>query len=233
MRTPRSTETAEMWRERYSKGNVAETIDPVTTTSSFTLNDRFRPPGPGVRLGIPFGLPLLQRVGNILLGARLAGRQAAFACYAGTQTEDIDATYDTGLPMPIALLPVSIDNSAFSYRSTYRIKERTLKIHREFTSHVPGQVCAPEVEEQLAGDLNAVRIDANTSYAFAPIAPPVSNAGGPPQTIELKRAMIAGQRLRLDFLYSLNVDCSSMGFANVRIVEPPQHGKAVSSTEPA
>ena len=32
-------------------------------------------------------------------------------------------------------------------------------------------------------------------------------------------------RLRLDFIYSLNPDCSSAGFATVRVLEQPKHGK--------
>jgi hypothetical protein len=202
---------------RFDLSNIAEAVDPVTISSSFTLNDRFRAPAPGGRAVIPFGLPLTVRVGNFLLGTRLSGRLSAFACYAGTQTEDIDASFDPGLPMPTPLAPAKIDNPFLSYRSSFQIDGRTLKIHRELTSHVPGQVCAPEVEAQIGENLNAVRVEVNSTYAFGPTQP---------QTLELKRAVAAGQKLRLDFLYSLNVDCSSMGFATVRIVEQPQHGNA-------
>jgi hypothetical protein len=45
------------------------------------------------------------------------------------------------------------------------------------------------------------------------------------QTFELRRAVASGQKLRLDFLFSLNPDCTSMGFATVRVLEEPKHGK--------
>jgi hypothetical protein len=203
---------------RYDLGNSAEKTDPITMKSSFTLSDRFKPPAAGMRASISFGLPQTVRPGNFLLGARLNGRKSAFTCYAGRQTEDIDATFDQSLPMPLALTPVTIDNPAFTYRASFRIEGRTLKMHREFVSLVARQVCPPELEAQIAGPMNAVRINANTTYAFA-------TTQAAPQSIELTRAVASDHALRLDFLYSLNPDCTSLGFATVRILEPPKHGK--------
>ena len=54
---------------------------------------------------IPVGIPLTLRPGNFLLGTRLSGRQSAFVCYAGTQIEDIEATFEPALPLPIPLPP--------------------------------------------------------------------------------------------------------------------------------
>jgi hypothetical protein len=31
--------------------------------------------------------------------------------------------------------------------------------------------------------------------------------------------------MRLDFLYSINPDCTSIGFATIRMIEQPKHGK--------
>ena len=44
-------------------------------------------------------------------------------------------------------------------------------------------------------------------------------------SIELIRAVPAGRKWRIDFLYSINPDCSSLGFASVRVLEEPTHGK--------
>jgi len=114
-------------------------------------------------------LPQVVRPGNFLLGTRLNGRKSAFICYAGRQTEDIDATFDQTLPMPISLVPLSIDNPAFTYRANFRVEGRTLRMHREFVSRVVGQVCAPELEAQIASDMNAVRNNVNSSYSFGSI----------------------------------------------------------------
>ncbi len=202
----------------YDLGNSAETADPVTMKSRFTLSQPFKPPTPGSRAAVPFGLPQVARPGNFLLGTRLNGRKSAFICYTGRQTEDIDATFDQAFPMPVALAPITIDNPAFAYRATFRVEGRTLKMHREFVSRVAGQVCAPELEAQIAGDMNAVRVNVNSSYAFR-------SAQTAQQTLELTRAVASDQTLRLDFLFALNPDCTSLGFATVRILGQPKHGK--------
>ena len=89
-------------------------IVPGTPIGAFTLNDRFKAPAAGSRGLIPFGMPLTVRPGNFLLGTRQSGRQLAFVCYAGTQMEDIEATFAPGMPLPIPLRPTSIDNPSFS-----------------------------------------------------------------------------------------------------------------------
>jgi hypothetical protein len=46
----------------------------------------------------------------------------------------------------------------------------------------------------------------------------------PPQTIELTRFVAVGQKLRVDFLYDIEADCSSKGQTTVRILAQPVHG---------
>jgi transglutaminase-like putative cysteine protease len=203
---------------RYDLGNSTETVDPVTMKSQFTLRQRFKAPIPGGRVAIPFGLPQVLRPGNFLLGTRLNGRKSAFICYAGHQSEDIDATFDQSLPMPVALMPITIDNPAFTYRATFVVEGRTLKMHREFVSRVTGQVCAPELEAQIAGDMDSVRVNVNSSYTFG-------STQAAQQTLELTRTVASDHSLRLDFLYALNPDCTSLGFATVRVLDQPKHGK--------
>jgi hypothetical protein len=41
-----------------------------------------------------------------------------------------------------------------------------LKIRREFTAHVPGQVCAPEVEAEIGRPFKQVRADLTTRLRF-------------------------------------------------------------------
>jgi hypothetical protein len=50
-------------------------------------------------------------------------------------------------------------------------------------------------------------------------------AGPAVRTVNVSRVMASDQELRLDFLYSLNPDCSSIGFAKVRVMKEPDHGK--------
>jgi hypothetical protein len=307
----------------FDLGNFAETSDPVAIKSSFTLDDRFKAPAPGARAIIPRGMALSTWPGNSLLGTRLNGRKAAFVCYAGRQTEEIEATFEPPLPLPLLFAPVTIDNSTFSYRSTMNVDGRTMKIKREFTSRVERQVCPPDLEAKIAADLNTVRINVFSAFAFgttwaatkptgivagqalafgtkppagansavapnpapphnpplaqnpseapkpsslsryvdqvnmanallankqanptsakspAPSNPAVAQnppaAENPParsapnattssQPVEIPRVVASGQKLRLEFLYSIQPDCSSAGQTTVRILEKPQHG---------
>jgi hypothetical protein len=247
----------------YDLGTVTETADPVVVTGTFTLADKFKAPAQGARASIPIGMQLTVRPGNFLLGTLPNNRKMPFMCFAGRQIEDIDASYDQGLPMPVAPGPTTINNAAFSYRANFKVEGRTLKIHREFESHVAHQVCEPGLESRILGDMNAVRGNVNTNYAFlTPEAPaaatgpsaaatdplvaapapngsskpsastiPVSTTTGaapaapvPPKPVEISRVVAADQDRRLDFLYSINPDCTSIGYATVRIVEQPKHG---------
>jgi transglutaminase-like putative cysteine protease len=242
---------------RFDLGNATETSDPVVVEGSFALNQKFNTPGQGARAIIPAGMALTVRPGNFLLGTIPNNRNTAFVCYAGRQVEDIDATFDPALPMPVPPAPLAIDNASFSYRATFEIEGRTFKMHREFISRVAGQTCQPGLEAQIAGDINALRGNLNMSFVFqragspaaaaatatpaSPTAPtavttvrltPVAATTAPalvapaaPNTVDLKRAVASGGKLRLDFLYSINPDCTSIGFATVRIVEQPRHGR--------
>jgi hypothetical protein len=165
------------------------------------------------------------RPGNFLLGTRLSGRQYAFVCYAGTQIEDIEATFEPPLLLPNPLPAASIDNPMFTYRSTFKIENRTLKIHREFVSRVPKQVCPPETEAQISADMDKVRADVNSAYRFGPAVAPAPPAPRPQPLSQVNATVTAGQKRQLAVLFSLNLDCSSMGYATITTVEPVQHGK--------
>jgi hypothetical protein len=206
----------------FELGNFAELRDPAIIKNEFKLNDRFRTPAPAGIATIPVGMPFSVRPGNHLFGARLSGRQSAFTCLAGGQSEDIDAIFDPALPMPSPLAAVSIDNAFFSYKSTYRIENRTLKIHREFVSRVSRQVCPAEAEAQIAADLNKVRADVYSGYRFGAARPVETKA--PPVT-EITSQVIADQSKPIGFLVELKPDCSTAAFATVSTIEPSRHGK--------
>jgi transglutaminase-like putative cysteine protease len=160
----------------FELGNFAETADPVTIKSSFRLDERLKAPPSGARAVITHGILLVAWPGTILLGERLSGRESPFVCYAGRQTEDIEASFDPALPMPLPLAPVAVDNPSFTYRSNMTVEGRTLRSHREFASKVARQVCPPELEAQTARDLNIVRTNVFSGFAFAS-SPPSAPAG--------------------------------------------------------
>jgi hypothetical protein len=206
----------------FDLGNAGETKDPVTIKGSFTLNEHFKPPPSGLRAVIPYGMPLTARPANFLLGSRLNGRKSAFVCYAGRQTEDINATFDLVLPMPIPLKDLTIENPVFSYRSTFKVEGRTFKMHREFISRVTRQSCPPALEAQIASDMDAIRVNVYSTYSFSTHE---ATLGLPNSTGQTHRIAAADHKLLLDFLYSLDPDCASKGFAAVRVVEDPKNGK--------
>lgn len=67
-----------------------------------------------------------------------------------------------------------------------------------------------------------------TLAAVALPPPTAQNPAAAPelsQPFELAKVVAVGQKLRVEFLYAIEPDCSSMGVTSVRILEPPQHGK--------
>jgi hypothetical protein len=246
---------------QFDLSHFTGTADPVAITGSFALAERFKVPGVDENAVIPDGMLFNASPGNLLLGPRFSGRKSAFVCYAGRQTEDIEATFARPFPLPLPPRPVAIDNPAFTYRSTATIDGRTLRIHRQFVSRVERQVCPPGLEATIAADLETVR--ENVSYrltfmtenpsgmANSPIGvaaravpapqseamnaavlaavglpPAVQNsaAADPSHPLDLAKVVAAGHRLRVEFLYAIEPDCSSMGETVVRILEPPLHG---------
>jgi transglutaminase-like putative cysteine protease len=129
--------------------------EPYSVQGEFSLNERLQIPLSGAR-DIPIGMPIHGRPGVGLLGQRVAGRQTDFACYAGKQVEEIELTFAEGLPLPKAAREAPIGSKYFSYQSAYAIKGRTLTIRREFESKVASQVCAKEMEAEIAEPMRRV-----------------------------------------------------------------------------
>jgi tetratricopeptide (TPR) repeat protein len=146
---------------RFEFGSLSDLVDPFVIKGKFTINYRMNT-APNASPAIPFGLAARARAGKVLLGSRYEGRKLPFVCYAGRQVEEIDVTFADGLPLPLAIKGRKIENRLFTYISDYRLDDRTLKVRREFVSRVPGQVCAPEVEAEIATPLRAVQDDLDT-----------------------------------------------------------------------
>jgi hypothetical protein len=85
--------------------------------------------------------------------------------------EEIELTFEDGLPIARPIRGRNIDSKYFSYQSHYAISGRTLTIRREFRSNVAGQVCAKEIESELTEPLQEVARNLRTRMSFQPIAP--------------------------------------------------------------
>jgi hypothetical protein len=154
--------------------------------SRYTLSQRLNF-APGSAHIIPVGLPVQRRPGEYLFGNRHAGRAFPFVCFAGRQVEEIEIRFADGLPLPLPLRGRTIEHRLFSYSSSYRLENRTFKVRREFVSRVPGQVCRPQVEDEIAEDLKAVRGSLASRMSFpgkpTPNQQPQKNPStrGPPE----------------------------------------------------
>lgn len=144
--------------------------EPFVVSGAFSLNEKLQTPLDGVR-SIPFGMPVLGRLGARLLGRRVPGRTTDFVCYAGKQAEEIELIFDEGLPLPKPIKGIAIDNKHFSYWSSYALAGRTLTIRRELTSKVAGQVCAKEVEAEISEPLQRVARSMRAQMSFSAAAP--------------------------------------------------------------
>ena len=81
-----------------------------------------------------------------------------------------------------AITDRTIENRWFTYASTYRIEDRTLKIRREFVSRVPRQVCGPEVEAEIVRPMKVVAADVAARMRFAA----VTSSTVPDQPVDVK-----------------------------------------------
>jgi len=70
--------------------------------------------------------------------------------------EEIEINFADGLALPNRIEGTTIDNRYLSYRATYDLVDRTLRVRREFTSNVVGQVCSKDIEAEIAGLLQRV-----------------------------------------------------------------------------
>jgi hypothetical protein len=213
---------------RFEIGSLTHLSHAYSTRARFTYDERMTIK-PATNFYIPAGLGIQARPGDYVLGPLLPARKLPFTCLAGTQVEEIELTFAEGLPLPQKIDGRRIETKSFVYTADYRLENRSLKVRREFVSRVPGQVCAAEVESEIAQPLRDVFASNATQMAFAaqpapqPVQPPTAPTAL--ETLEIKRTAAADQPARLDFLYAINPDCSSVGVASVRTIEEPKHGK--------
>jgi len=139
--------------------------EPYTLHSTFVLNTRLSVPLSGSR-ELPFGMPIHKRPGLWPLGQRVAKRQTDFVCFAAREVEEIEITFADGLVLPNRLEGITIDNRYLSYRATYDLVDRTLRVRREFSSNVAGQVCSKEVEAEITGELQRVMRSLGVQMVF-------------------------------------------------------------------
>ena len=123
--------------------------------------------------------------------------------------------------MPVPVRPIAIDNPHFSFQARFGIDGRTLRIRREFVSRVPHQVCPAEMDAEIANDMRTVTGYVRTTYSFTGAPPAALGPAAQPQIVERARTVAAGHTVQLDFLYSINPDCTSVGFATVRLPSNP------------
>jgi len=214
----------------------------VRSTFSFDARLNLKQPA---RYFIPNGLGIQARPGDQLLGTRIPARKLPFTCLAGTQIEEIDLTFADGLPLPQKIDGRRIETKSFTYTADYRLEGRILKARREFRSRIPGQVCPPEIETEIAQPARDVAASNAAVMIFgarptapppgqssAAPAPPPPVAPASPATSEINRVGTVDRPLPIDFLAALNPDCSPISIAGVRTVEAPKNGKlTIEKTE--
>jgi hypothetical protein len=98
------------------------------------------------------------------------------------------------------------------------------------TSVAPTAHTRPAPAKAATSPLVARPAPNGPSKASAPVIPVSTTTAAapaalvPPKPVEISRVVAADRDMRLDFLYSINPDCTSIGYATVRIVEQPKHG---------
>jgi hypothetical protein len=152
---------------RFETGSLTELGDSYSMQARFTYDEPVNVK-PSADLAVPAGLTVLSGPGDFLFGTRVPGRRLPFTCFAATQIEEIEIAFAEGVPLPRTFDSRRIETKSFVYDAGYRLEGRTLKIRREFVSRTPGQVCAPEVEAEIAGPMRDVAASRATHLTLAP-----------------------------------------------------------------
>jgi len=150
---------------RVSAPSPSDFTEPYALKVAFSYDKKWTLPLAGQR-DIPLGAPVQKRPGEFLLNTRIENRQTTFQCYSGRQIEEISVTFAEGLLLPQKINGRTVSNRLVTYTSSYRQEGRTLIVRREFTAHVPGQVCAPEMEKEIAEAIKDVRASMRTRLTF-------------------------------------------------------------------
>ncbi len=158
---------------KFEASSPSELKEPYLITATFTLNDKLVPPLRGARR-MPAGLPIHARPGQFLLAQRNKDRKQPFVCFGGRQIEEVEIDFAPELTMPRRPIGRTIESKAFVYKVSYVIDGRVMKVRREFTSLVPGQVCGAELEGELAEPLKAA-----AESVFSPIVFSAVGDNGP------------------------------------------------------
>jgi hypothetical protein len=156
---------------RMTAPSPSDFSEPYALKVAFSYDKKWTLPLAGQR-DIPLGAPVQKRPGEFLLNTRLDNRQTTFQCYSGRQIEEVSVTFAEGLPLPQKINGRTVSNRLITYMSSYRQEGRTFIVRREFTAHVPGQVCAPEMENEIAEAIKDVRASMRTRLTFksAPVS---------------------------------------------------------------
>jgi hypothetical protein len=175
---------------RVTAPSPSDFSEPYQVKVAFSYDKKWALPLAGQR-DIPPGAPVQKRPGEFLLNTRLENRRTTFQCYSGRQIEEISVTFADGLPLPQKINGRTVSNRLITYTSSYRQEGRTLIVRREFTAHVPGQVCAPEAENEIAETIKEVRGSLRTRLTFK--AAPVTQSKAPERD-----AAVAGQNVAVE-----------------------------------
>jgi uncharacterized protein DUF3857/transglutaminase superfamily protein len=175
---------------RVTAPSPSDFSEPYQVKVAFSYDKKWALPLAGQR-DIPLGAPVQKRPGEFLLNTRLENRRTTFQCYSGRQIEEISVTFADGLPLPQKINGRTVSNRLITYTSSYRQEGRTLIVRREFTAHVPGQVCAPEAENEIAETIKEVRGSLRTRLTFK--AAPVTQSKAPERD-----AALAGQNVAVE-----------------------------------
>lgn len=166
----------------------------------------------------PFPLPLPpepiainNRVFNYLSTARVDGRTLKIHREFVSRVERQACTPDLegGLAADLERVRVNVSN-----RLTFGTANPSGAANGPLSIATLANTTASQTPAVLAPAGLPPQAAANSAIAPNPARPP-----------DLTKVVATGERLRVEFLYAVEPDCSSMGVTSVRVLEPPQHGK--------
>jgi len=136
-----------------------------SAAGTFTIEGSFhaaRPPIGGNMLSLTWGLQIVNRAGDGLIGPlnnTTITEADETPCYSGRQVEDIDFTFTNGEHLAKVPSDVHIQTENIAYDTHWTSTDNRLMLHREFLAKVSDPICSGRLRREAADVLAKIRSD--------------------------------------------------------------------------
>jgi transglutaminase-like putative cysteine protease len=138
-------------------------------TPQYSLSAKFTTPRPQNINGMPGGLRVLARTGDLLMGPlanpKLKDTEAT-PCYSGNTVEDVSLEFPASRHLTKVPEDINVKTANLEFTSHWALSGQTLTVHRTFKSNIDQALCTGQVRKDTAAALARILQDYNARIAL-------------------------------------------------------------------